>query len=162
MSSEFKAKKPQSKHTGKSNILECIDSSPLEEVYRYPHSVDKTMLIKHFFETQERLIIITRPRGWSKTTNLKTVEKFFAYCKDREGNDDLIKAKKLRKNFSHLKISRKWPGGAESRQKDLLFTEYFLNTPVVSLCFSPTEGFSGTLLEEFQKNLAETIAKSFK
>ncbi len=58
--------------------------------------VDKTMLIKDFFEDSSYTLLITRPKRFGKTLNLSMIEHFFD-----------INKQKSAKLFSEFKISKK-------------------------------------------------------
>ncbi len=40
--------------------------------------VDKTMFIKEWWESKDRVTLITRPRRFGKTLNMSMLEKFFS------------------------------------------------------------------------------------
>ena len=88
----------------KTNILLPIGLSDFAELMHYRNDdgdkyafVDKSMLIKSFLHTGERVSVITRPRRFGKSLNLSMLEHFFAPQVYR------VKTKGL---FEGLKISQ--------------------------------------------------------
>lgn len=59
--------------------------------------IDKSMLINEIIKDDSRVILLTRPRRWGKTTNLSMLQYFFADEVDRQKTQDL---------FNNLKIAK--------------------------------------------------------
>ena len=49
--------------------------------------IDKTMFIKEWWENDDAVTLITRPRRFGKTLNMRMVEQFFS--QEYEGKSDL-------------------------------------------------------------------------
>ena len=48
--------------------------------------IDKTAFIRYLIERGDKICVVTRPRRFGKTLMLRTLQTFFEYKLDREGN----------------------------------------------------------------------------
>lgn len=67
------------------------DSSPfVEALFRYRDKyVDKSLLIREFEEHSGEMIIMSRPRGWGKSTNSDMLKKFYEIEMDAKKDERL-------------------------------------------------------------------------
>ena len=69
--------------------------------------VDKTLFIKEWWENDDEVTLITRPRRFGKTLNLSMVEQFFSY--DYAGRKDLFEGTNLWKNTKYHSLQGNFP-----------------------------------------------------
>ena len=69
--------------------------------------IDKTLFIKEWWENDDEVTLITRPRRFGKTLNMSMVEQFFSV--DYAGRGDLFKEMNLWKEEKYQKIQGKYP-----------------------------------------------------
>ncbi|MBP7190335.1 MAG: AAA family ATPase, partial [Rickettsiaceae bacterium] len=70
--------------------------------------VDKTLLIKDVLSTSE-VSLITRPRRWGKTLNMKMLEYFFSIPVNRDGSVNEEKLAEKRALFLEMQIGQQYP-----------------------------------------------------
>ena len=75
----------------------------IDEKYLF---VDKSLLIKEFWESNGQTILIPRPRRFGKTLNMSMVKYFF---NNREDNSDLFKGLNIENHNDIMDIQGKYP-----------------------------------------------------
>lgn len=80
--------------------------------YRYMREnqtfyIDKTMLIKEWWENEDIVTLITRPRRFGKTLNLSMMESFFS--KKYEGRGDLFEGLAIWNEEQYQEMQGTWP-----------------------------------------------------
>ncbi len=69
--------------------------------------VDKTGFIKEWWENQDEVTLITRPRRFGKTLNMSMVEKFFSL--DHAGRSDLFRGLSIWKEEKYRRLQGTYP-----------------------------------------------------
>ena len=69
--------------------------------------VDKTLFIKEWWENEDEVTLITRPRRFGKTLNISMVEQFFSV--DYAGRSDLFKNMKIWEDEKYHSLQGKFP-----------------------------------------------------
>ena len=69
--------------------------------------IDKTLFIKEWWESLDRVSLITRPRRFGKTLNISMVEHFFSF--DYAGRGDLFEGMNLWKDAKYHSLQGKFP-----------------------------------------------------
>lgn len=69
--------------------------------------IDKTMFIKEWWDSRDRVTLITRPRRFGKTLNMNMLEKFFSV--KYAGREDLFKRFSIWKYEEYRKIQGTYP-----------------------------------------------------
>ena len=69
--------------------------------------VDKTLFIKEWWENEDEVTLITRPRRFGKTLNISMVEQFFSV--DYAGRSDLFKNMKIWEDEQYHSLQGKFP-----------------------------------------------------
>ena len=69
--------------------------------------VDKTYFIKEWWENEDEVTLITRPRRFGKTLNISMVEQFFSV--DYAGRSDLFKNMKIWEDEKYHSLQGKFP-----------------------------------------------------
>ena len=69
--------------------------------------IDKTLFIKEWWENDDEVTLITRPRRFGKTLNLSMVEQFFSY--DYAGREDLFEGMKLWEDTKYHGLQGNFP-----------------------------------------------------
>ncbi|MBH1989477.1 MAG: AAA family ATPase [Myxococcaceae bacterium] len=108
--------------------------------------VDKTLLIKDLLTQQEKVILITRPRRWGKSTNMDMLKYFFKEEMNAEGRR--LEPQPHKRLFENLKISRE-PGFIE---------QYQGRYPTLLLNFQDVQG---TTYSQMQADLESAIVRLF-
>ena len=68
--------------------------------------VDKTLLIKDMIEGGDEVLLITRPRRWGKTLNMRMLNYFFSIPTNGDGSINAVKHQEKIHIFEHLKIAQ--------------------------------------------------------
>ena len=76
-------------------------------VGRHNFYVDKTLFIKEWWENEDEVTLITRPRRFGKTLNMSMVEQFFSV--DYAGRSDLFEEMKLWDDEKYHSLQGKFP-----------------------------------------------------
>ncbi len=69
--------------------------------------VDKTLFIKEWWENEDEVTLITRPRRFGKTLNISMVEQFFSV--DYAGRGDLFERMNIWKEEKYREMQGKYP-----------------------------------------------------
>ena len=69
--------------------------------------IDKTMFLKEWWENEDEVTLITRPRRFGKTLNISMVEQFFSV--DYAGRSDLFKNMKIWEDEKYHSLQGKFP-----------------------------------------------------
>ncbi len=69
--------------------------------------IDKTQFIKDWWESADKVTLVTRPRRFGKTLNLRTVECFFS--NQYAGRKDLFEGKAIWKEASYRPLQGTFP-----------------------------------------------------
>jgi hypothetical protein len=138
--------------TGISEFKELVERSSI--------IVDKSLLIKKFYEDPGETLLMTYPRRWGKSTNLDMIKTFFEIEVDENGN---ILSKQDRENykiffdnkFFQFKISN-----SEISQNLVNFESKELQGqfPVISIDFKDTKGDN---IEKIIKKIRIQLQKTF-
>ena len=99
--------------------------------------IDKTLFIKEWWESLDRVTLITRPRRFGKTLNISMVEHFFSF--DYAGRGDLFEGMNLWKDAKYHSLQGKFP--------------------VISLSFAGVKGTSDFL--EMRKMMCRLIYEQY-
>lgn len=107
------------------DISLCLNTTDFAAIVKCPAFVDKTLLIERIFDSDEKITLITAPRGFGKSTNLNMIKRFVEIV----SNENTVKSTENYNLFTanHLKIC------TETSTFDRLFGKY----PVVSIDYKP-------------------------
>jgi hypothetical protein len=119
---------------GSDNFKEMVTSSSV--------FVDKTLFIKQVIDSQEKAILITKPRRWGKTLNLDMLKTFFSNNKEEYHENKLI--------FTNTNIAQINNGS--------YVQQYFGKYPVILISFKDIIGSS---FAEIKSKLAEIVSHLF-
>ncbi len=104
--------------------------------------VDKTLFIKDFLDNAAKVLLITRPRRWGKSSILSMLQHFF--CKEIKG----LPTKGL---FENLKIAQ--------HLKDPKYQKYQGSYPVIFVTF---KNLKGNNYIEIKEKIQKTLAKLYR
>ena len=71
--------------------------------------VDKTMLIKEFWEAHGETILIPRPRRFGKTLNMSMIKYFFSCGENKDANRSLFSNLEVEKHEDIIRLQGKYP-----------------------------------------------------
>ena len=71
--------------------------------------IDKTMLIKEFWESNGQTILLPRPRRFGKTLNMSMIKYFFSSEENKDANRSLFENLEIEKHDDIMKLQGKYP-----------------------------------------------------
>ncbi|KAK0162739.1 hypothetical protein PV327_006491 [Microctonus hyperodae] len=127
-----------------------FESSDLEVLVNLKTFVDKSLMIKHVFD--KKMILITVPHHFGKSTNLDMIKKFVEIQVDNDGKqiDNKTSTNRVifeKNNLQIFRMHRKF------------FEKHFATFPVIYVNFKPVTGDSS---EQILENLRSTLHTTFK
>ena len=126
--------------------------------------IDKTMFIKEWWESQDVVTLITRPRRFGKTLNMSMLEKFFS-C-NYAGRDDLFEGLSVWKDEKYRKLQGTYPvinlSFANVKESDYRGTRRSINRIIEDLYNKNIFLLDGDLLTENEKVYFQSITSDME
>ena len=142
----------------------AIGSDDFKELIESGDYVDKSLFIKDIIHDKHKVLLITRPRRWGKSSNMSLLKTFLELEVDKEGNPlpkekrvnpvyftgGIIEEDGIKQTLPPLKIINKAYYSAEKDYEKYRITMYKLGKyPVIMLNFKDLGGSSyKNLLED--------------
>ena len=151
----------------------AIGSDDFKELIESGDYVDKSLFIKDIIHDKHKVLLITRPRRWGKSSNMSLLKTFLELEVDKEGNPlpkekrvnpvyftgGIIEEDGIKQTLPPLKIINKAYYSAEKDYEKYRITMYKLGKyPVIMLNFKDLSASSHeNLVEDFKVKMSTTF-----
>lgn len=126
--------------------------------------IDKTHFIKEWWEADDDVTLITRPRRFGKTLNMSMLEKFFSV--EYAGRDDLFEGLSIWEEEEYRKLQGTYPvislSFANVKERDYTSTVQRINQVITELYNDARFLLEGDLLSEEEKEFFRSICMDMR